>query len=87
VVVNLDPFNQHRAFVDIDLAAIGLPYGSDYDVVDELGGVSYRWSGNMNYVDLSPWSASAHVFSVRRLDEPTDNDSGGSAGSEVEVAA
>jgi starch synthase (maltosyl-transferring) len=87
VVVNLDPFNQHRAFVDIDLAAIGLPYGSDYDVVDELGGVSYRWSGNMNYVDLAPWSASAHVFSVRRLDEPTDNDSGGSAGSEVEVAA
>jgi starch synthase (maltosyl-transferring) len=74
VVVNLDPFNQHRAFVDIDLAAIGLPYGSDYDVVDELGGVTYRWSGNMNYVDLAPWSASAHVFSVRRPDEPADRD-------------
>jgi starch synthase (maltosyl-transferring) len=72
VVVNLDPFNQHGAFVDIDLAAIGLPYGSDYDVVDELGGVTYRWSGNMNYVDLAPWSASAHVFSVHRPDEPTD---------------
>jgi len=74
VVVNLDPFERHQAFVDIDLAALGLPYGSDYDVVDELGGVTYRWSGNMNFVDLAPWSASAHVFSVRRLDEPATAD-------------
>jgi starch synthase (maltosyl-transferring) len=72
VVVNLDPHDRHRAFVDIDLAAIGLPYGADYDVVDELGGVTYRWSGNMNFVDLAPWSAMAHVFSVHRVDEPND---------------
>jgi starch synthase (maltosyl-transferring) len=90
VVVNLDPFNQHRAFVDIDLAAIGLPYGSDYDVVDELGGVTYRWSGNMNYVDLAPWSASAHVFTVRRPDEPADTagtDSGRTGAGSAEAAA
>jgi starch synthase (maltosyl-transferring) len=74
VVVNLDPFDQHSAFVDIDLAAIGLPYGADFDVVDELGGVSYRWSGNMNFVDLAPWSASAHVFTVHRLDEAATDD-------------
>jgi starch synthase (maltosyl-transferring) len=86
VVVNLDPFNRHSAFVDIDLAAIGLPYGADYDVVDELGGVTYRWSGNMNYVDLAPWSASAHVFTVRRLDEADSDDTGtdtGTTGSAV----
>ncbi len=93
VVVNLDPFERHSAFVDIDLAAIGLPYGSDFDVVDELGGVTYRWSGNLNYVDLAPWSASAHVFSVRRLDEPsTDHDHAGDhpgndAGNNTEIAA
>jgi len=69
VVVNLDPFERHQAFVDIDLHALGLPYGADFDVVDELGGVTYRWSGNMNFVDLAPWSASAHVFSVHRVDE------------------
>jgi starch synthase (maltosyl-transferring) len=68
VVVNLDPFERHSGFVDIDLAAIGLPYGSDYDVVDELGGVTHHWSGNRNFVDLAPWSASAHVFTVRRHD-------------------
>ncbi len=67
VVVNLDPFNRHSAFVDIDLAALGLPYGADYDVVDQLGGATHRWSGNMNFVDLAPWSASAHVFTVRAV--------------------
>ena len=71
VVVNLDPFNRHSAFVDVDLAAIGLPYGSDYDVVDQLGGVTYRWSGNLNYIDLAPWSASAHVFTVRSTSTET----------------
>jgi len=68
VVVNLDPFDRHAGFVDVDLAALGLPYGADYDVVDELGGVTYRWSGNRNFVDLAPWSASAHVFSVHPID-------------------
>ena len=74
VVVNLDPFNRHSAFVDVDLAAIGLPYGTEFDVVDQLGGVTYRWSGNLNYVDLAPWSASAHVFSVRSLEPETPGD-------------
>lgn len=69
VVVNLDPDDRHSGFVDIDLAAIGLPEGADYDVVDELGGVTYRWSGSRNFVDLAPWSASAHVFSVHRVDD------------------
>jgi starch synthase (maltosyl-transferring) len=77
VVVNLDPHHRHSAFVDIDLAAIGLPYGADYDVVDELGGVTYRWSGNMNFVDLAPWSAMAHVFTVHRVDEPGVTDRSG----------
>jgi starch synthase (maltosyl-transferring) len=64
VVVNLDPHDRHSGFVDVDLAALGLPYGAEYDVVDELGGVSYRWHGNSNFVDLAPWSASAHIFRV-----------------------
>ncbi len=87
VVVNLDPFERHQAFVDIDLAAIGLPYGADYDVIDELGGVTYRWSGNMNFVDLAPWSASAHVFSVHRLDEAASDDINVSGAAGTVVAA
>ncbi len=65
VVVNVDPFNVQSGTVDIDLATIGLPYDSDYDVVDRLGGATYRWSGSHNYVELSPWAAMAHVFSVQ----------------------
>jgi starch synthase (maltosyl-transferring) len=69
VVANLDPFDRHSGFVDIDLAAIGLPDDAVYDVVDELGGVTYRWQGNRNFVDLAPWSASAHIFTVHRVEE------------------
>jgi starch synthase (maltosyl-transferring) len=85
VVVNLDPHHRHSAFVDIDLAAVGLPYGADYDVVDQLGGVTYRWSANMNFVDLAPWSAMAHVFTVHRVDEPAT--AGRSTSHAEEVAA
>ena len=87
VVVNLDPFERHQAFVDIDLHALGLPYGADFDVVDELGGVTYRWSGNMNFVDLAPWSASAHVFSVHRVDEAATDDIGTASTTGTAVAA
>jgi starch synthase (maltosyl-transferring) len=78
VVVNLDPHDRHAGFVDIDLARIGLPYGSDYEVVDELGGVTYRWSANRNFVDLAPWAASAHVFTVRPTEpgEPAEETGG-----------
>ena len=54
VVVNVDPFSDHSGRVDIDLAAIGLAYGSEYDLVDRLGGETHRWVGNDNYVELSP---------------------------------
>jgi starch synthase (maltosyl-transferring) len=70
-VVNLDHVNRQTAFVDLDLAKIGLPYGADYDVVDLLGGGTYRWVANRNYVDLAPWSANAHVFAVQKAEHPT----------------
>ncbi len=67
VVVNLDPYERHGGFVDVDLAVVGLEYGVDYDVVDQLGGATYRWSANRNFVDLAPWSASAHIFEIKPL--------------------
>lgn len=77
VVANVDPHAAASGFVDIDLAALGLPYGIDYDVVDRLGGVTYRWTGNRNYVELSPHGAMAHVFTVHPVaddTEPTDTE-------------
>ncbi|MEP1124889.1 MAG: maltotransferase domain-containing protein [Ilumatobacter sp.] len=64
VVVNVDPFAEHRGFVDVDLAAVGLEYESSYDVVDRLGGTTHHWRGNRNYVELSPYGAMAHIFTV-----------------------
>ena len=69
VVANVDAHAVHAGRVDIDLAAIGLEYGSEYDVVDRLGGATHRWVGNDNYVELSPWGTIAHVFTVHPADE------------------
>ncbi|WP_420451913.1 alpha-1,4-glucan--maltose-1-phosphate maltosyltransferase [Ilumatobacter sp.] len=72
VVVNVDPHRRAAGFVDVDLAAIGLPYETDYDVVDHLGGATFRWSGARNYVELSPDGPMAHVFTVRSDAASTD---------------
>jgi starch synthase (maltosyl-transferring) len=69
VVVNLDPAERQVGHVDLDLATLGLVYDAAFEVVDLLGGGSYHWSGNRNYVDLAPWSANAHILSVHAIDD------------------
>ena len=54
VVVNLDPFAAQAGWLDVDLAAVGLPYESTYTVHDELGGGTYTWQGGRNWVRLDP---------------------------------
>jgi starch synthase (maltosyl-transferring) len=63
VVVNLDAHNRQVGSVDVDLAALGLPYESSYGVVDQLTDRGFAWQGAWNYVDLDP-SSPAHVFRV-----------------------
>ncbi len=63
VVVTLDAQHRQTGFVDVDLAALGLPYESDYEVVDQLQDRRFGWHGAWNYVDLDP-SAPAHIFRV-----------------------
>ncbi len=74
VVANVDTESRQSGFVDLDLARLGLPYGSAYDVVDLLGGGTYRWVANRNYVDLAPWSANAHIFEVRPFADAAEHD-------------
>jgi len=62
--VNLDPHNTQSAWVDLDLAALGLPEDASFTVHDELSGASYPWRGRRNFVMLDPGRAPAHVFSV-----------------------
>ncbi|MET8159843.1 alpha-1,4-glucan--maltose-1-phosphate maltosyltransferase [Sphaerisporangium sp. NPDC005289] len=64
VVVNLDPHNTHEATVWLDMPAIGLDWGAEFVVDDELSGESYRWR-HANYVRLDPHINPAHVLTLR----------------------
>ncbi|HZJ65574.1 MAG TPA: alpha-1,4-glucan--maltose-1-phosphate maltosyltransferase [Kofleriaceae bacterium] len=67
VVVNLDPHHVHRAWLTLDLAALGLTADDSFQVHDLLGDARYTWRGPRNFVELVPDQAPAHVFEVRRF--------------------
>ncbi|RCG32298.1 alpha-1,4-glucan--maltose-1-phosphate maltosyltransferase [Sphaerisporangium album] len=64
VVVNLDPHNTHEATVTLDMPALGLDWGAEFIVDDELTGESYHWR-HANYVRLDPHINPAHVLTLR----------------------
>jgi starch synthase (maltosyl-transferring) len=66
-VVNLDPHHTHRAWIDIDLAALGLPADRTFQVNDLLSGSRFAWRGSRNFVELDPHQMPAHIFEVRRF--------------------
>ena len=63
VVVNLDPHTSREATVWLDMPALGMDYGSQFVVTDELSGHSYQW-GRANYVRLDPAMTPAHIFTI-----------------------
>jgi starch synthase (maltosyl-transferring) len=67
VVVNLDCFHTQSGWVNLDLAAIGVDAGHEFQVHDLLGEGQYMWHGSRNYVELTPESLPAHILRVRRL--------------------
>lgn len=67
VVVNLDPHHVHRAWITLDLAALGLPGDETFQVHDLLGDARYAWRGARNFVEIAPDAAPAHVFEIRRF--------------------
>ena len=67
VVVNLDPYHLHRAWLDLDLDVLGLPADRTYQVHDLLSGSRYSWRGAHNYVELAPDAMPAHIFEIRRF--------------------
>jgi len=62
LVINLDAHARQRSTLDIDLMPLGLPYGSSYDVVDQLTGARLRWHGSHNQIELAPGQGS--IFTV-----------------------
>jgi starch synthase (maltosyl-transferring) len=67
VVVNLDPHHTHAAWLDLDLAELGLAADETFQVHDLVGDAHYLWRGGRNYVELAPDALPAHVFELRRF--------------------
>ncbi|MBL9018417.1 MAG: alpha-1,4-glucan--maltose-1-phosphate maltosyltransferase [Myxococcales bacterium] len=67
VVVNLDPHHVHRAWIALDLPALGLASDETFQVHDLLGDARYGWRGARNFVEIAPEAAPAHVFEIRRF--------------------
>ena len=65
VVVNLDLQHRQSTWLDLDLAKLGIPESSSYQVHDLLSEARYLWSGRRNYVELDPGGMPVHVFAVR----------------------
>jgi starch synthase (maltosyl-transferring) len=66
VVVNLNPYQTHSGWVQLDLNHLWLDPQHPFQVQDLLTNAYYRWQGPRNYVELNPHSAPAHIFCVRR---------------------
>ncbi|HEX3705101.1 MAG TPA: alpha-1,4-glucan--maltose-1-phosphate maltosyltransferase [Mycobacteriales bacterium] len=64
VVVNLDDRFRQSTWIELDLAALGVADGTEYDVNDLLTGARYRWTGPRNFVILDPDVTPAHIFRV-----------------------
>jgi starch synthase (maltosyl-transferring) len=64
VVVNLDPFNMQHGFVQVPLAAWGVPPYGSIEVHDLLSDERYLWRGEWNYVRLDPQAQVAHILAV-----------------------
>lgn len=65
-VVNLDPHHAQSGWVELDLAALGIDAGGQYQMHDLLSGARFLWSGARNFVQLDPARSPAHVFRLRR---------------------
>jgi starch synthase (maltosyl-transferring) len=65
VVVNLDPHHTQSGWVRVPLHELGIRGDEPYQVHDLLTGARYLWSGESNFVQLSP-EAPAHILRLRK---------------------
>lgn len=66
-IVNLDAFDDQSGWTDLALGQLDLLPGQGYIAEDLLSGERYAWSGNRNYVLLSPGTRPAHILRLIRL--------------------
>jgi starch synthase (maltosyl-transferring) len=64
-IVNLDPNATQSGMIDLWMPALNLPWHAAFEVEDLLTGERYQWSGQKNYVSLSP-DRPAHILRIVR---------------------
>jgi starch synthase (maltosyl-transferring) len=65
VVVNLDPFHTQTGWLQLDLAALGVPGDQAFEADDLIGDGRFLWQGPRNYVELAPSTLPALVLLIR----------------------
>ncbi|MDQ3760213.1 MAG: alpha-1,4-glucan--maltose-1-phosphate maltosyltransferase [Actinomycetota bacterium] len=63
-VVTLEPFSTVSGMVSLDLPVLGMDWQDRFDAHDEVSGETYNW-GEVNFVQLQPWLAVAHILDMR----------------------
>ncbi len=63
-VITLEPFSTVSGMVWLDLPALGMDWTDRFSVCDEINGETYEW-GEVNFVQLQPWRAVAHILDVQ----------------------
>ena len=63
VVVNVDPHAVRETTVHLDLAKLGLPYETRFEVTDLITNETYVWSAD-NFVRLDAFKEPAHIFQI-----------------------
>ncbi len=64
-VVNVDPYNDHSGWLDLDLDVLGVESSRQFQAHDLLTDERYLWSGNAAFVRLSPHDLPAHIMKIR----------------------
>ena len=66
VVANVDPHSVRETLVHLDVSALGLQHGADFEVTDAVTGATWRW-GATNYVRLDAFHEPAHILTVKAV--------------------
>jgi starch synthase (maltosyl-transferring) len=65
-LINLDPYHRQSGWVHLPLKTLGIDSRHPYQMHDLITGARYLWTGERNYVELSPQGSQAHIFHLLR---------------------
>ncbi len=67
VVANVDPHSVRETMVHLDVTALGLPLGSQFEVKDVVTGQRWIWGAD-DYVRLDAFTEPVHILAVKPLE-------------------